>query len=48
MLRLWKSQASEVFQLDIFNQGDYVNQEKNWAENVTKVLYPSDFTYEKN
>ena len=47
MLRLWKSQASEVFQLDIFNQGDYVKavEEKNWAENVTKVLYPSDFTY---
>ena len=24
MLRLWKSQASEGFQLDVFNQGDYV------------------------
>ena len=47
MLRLWKSQASEGFQLDVFNQGDYVKavEEKNWAENVTKVLYPSDFTY---
>ena len=47
MLRLWKSQASEGFQLDVFNQGDYVRsvEEKNWAENVTKVLYPSDFTY---
>ena len=34
MLRLWKSQASEGFQLDVFNQGDYVKavEEKNWAE----------------
>lgn len=47
MLRLWKSQASEGFRLDVFNQGDYVRavEEKNWAENVTKVLYPSDYTY---
>jgi len=47
LLRLWKSQAAEGFRLDIFNQGDYVRavEEKNWAENVTKVLYPSDFTY---
>ena len=47
MLRLWKSQPSEGFRLDIFNQGDYVRavEEKNWAENVSKVLYPSDYTY---
>lgn len=47
MLRLWRSQASESFQLDVFNQGDYVRavEEKNWAENVSKVLYPSDYTY---
>jgi len=47
LLRLWKSQPAEGFRLDIFNQGDYVRavEEKNWAENVTKVLYPSDFTY---
>jgi starch phosphorylase len=47
MLRLWKSQPSEGFRLDVFNQGDYVRavEEKNWAENVTKVLYPSDYTY---
>jgi len=45
-LRLWSSRASEDFRLDVFNQGDYVNamQEKNWAEIVTKVLYPSDNT----
>lgn len=47
MLRLWKSQPSEGFRLDVFNQGDYVRavEEKNWAENVSKVLYPSDYTY---
>lgn len=47
MLRLWKSQPARGFRLDVFNQGDYVRavEEKNWAENVTKVLYPSDYTY---
>ncbi|MFA7160140.1 MAG: glycogen/starch/alpha-glucan phosphorylase, partial [Kiritimatiellia bacterium] len=45
-LRLWSSRASEDFRLDVFNQGDYINamQEKNWAETVTRVLYPSDNT----
>lgn len=45
-LRLWSSRASEGFRLDVFNQGDYVSatQQKNWAEVVTKVLYPSDNT----
>lgn len=47
MLRLWRSQPAEGFRLDVFNQGDYVRavEEKNWAENVSKVLYPSDYTY---
>jgi starch phosphorylase len=47
MLRLWKAQASKGFRLDVFNQGDYVNavEDQNWAETVTKVLYPSDSTY---
>ncbi|MDH3982361.1 MAG: glycogen/starch/alpha-glucan family phosphorylase, partial [Kiritimatiellaceae bacterium] len=47
LLRLWKSQPAEGFRLDVFNQGDYVRavEEKNWAENVSKVLYPSDYTY---
>jgi starch phosphorylase len=47
MLRLWRSQPAQGFRLDVFNQGDYVRavEEKNWAENVTKVLYPSDYTY---
>ncbi|NCD32938.1 MAG: glycogen/starch/alpha-glucan phosphorylase [Spartobacteria bacterium] len=46
-LRLWQAQASKGFRLDAFNQGDYERAvaEKNWAENVTKVLYPNDSTY---
>jgi starch phosphorylase len=45
--RLWSARADEGFRLDVFNQGDYVRavEEKNWAENVTKVLYPSDNTH---
>ncbi|MFA7256525.1 MAG: glycogen/starch/alpha-glucan family phosphorylase, partial [Kiritimatiellales bacterium] len=47
MFRLWSARADEGFRLDVFNQGDYVRavEEKNWAENVTKVLYPSDNTH---
>ncbi len=45
-LRLWSSRATQGFRLDVFNQGDYVRavEEKNWAENISKVLYPSDNT----
>ena len=47
ILRLWSSRAAEGFRLDVFNQGDYVRavEEKNWAENVSKVLYPSENTH---
>lgn len=43
-LRLWKAESSSEFRLDAFNEGDYESavSEKNWAENVTKVLYPAD------
>ncbi len=45
-LRLWSSRAAQGFRLDVFNQGDYVHavEENNWAETITKVLYPSDGT----
>ena len=48
MLRLWSSRATESFRLDVFNQGEYVRavEEKNWAETITKVLYPSDATHQ--
>ncbi len=47
ILRLWKAQAARGFHLDAFNRGDYAQAvaEKNWAENVTKVLYPADSTF---
>lgn len=43
-LRLWKSEAPESFDFEIFNRGDYygaVNQ-KVISENISKVLYPND------
>lgn len=47
LLRLWASRASEGFRLDVFNRGEYVKavESENWAETITKVLYPSDFVY---
>lgn len=47
ILRLWASRASEGFRIDVFNQGEYVKavEDKNWAETITKVLYPSDSVY---
>ncbi len=46
-LRLWRARASEEFDLDIFNRGDYVRavEEKNATETISKVLYPSDSTW---
>ncbi len=43
-LRLWKSTATDEFNLDEFNAGDYAESmaEKNKAENITMVLYPND------
>ena len=43
-LRLWKSTATEEFNLDEFNQGDYVGAvaSKHGAENISQVLYPND------
>jgi len=47
LLRLWASRASEGFRLDVFNRGEYVKavESENWAETITKVLYPSDSIY---
>lgn len=43
-LRLWKAEASESFDFQRFNQGDYYGavNDKTAAENLTKVLYPND------
>ena len=43
-LRLWKATATEEFDLQDFNAGDYADSvaAKNNAENITMVLYPND------
>ena len=43
-LRLWKSTATEEFNLEEFNAGDYAEAvaAKNTAENISMVLYPND------
>ena len=43
-LRLWKAVATEEFNLDEFNAGDYAEAvaTKITAENITMVLYPND------
>jgi starch phosphorylase len=47
-LRLWKAEATESFNLGAFNTGDYLGavQEKSNSENLTKVLYPNDESYQ--
>lgn len=46
-LRLWSSKATEEFNFEDFNSGDYVAAvgTKVGAENLTKVLYPNDCFY---
>ncbi len=43
-LRLWKAAATDEFDLQEFNEGDYAESvaAKNTAENITMVLYPND------
>jgi len=43
-LRLWSAKATEEFDLEFFNNGDYVRayEQKTLSENITKVLYPND------
>jgi len=43
-MRLWAAQASREFNLDEFNEGDYIGavEQKVWSENISKVLYPRD------
>ena len=43
-LRLWKAEATEEFDLEEFNSGDYTGSvaNKNDAEKITMVLYPND------
>src|SRR5210317_961210 len=43
-LRLWKSEATDEFDLEEFNSGSYTDAvaAKNMAEQITMVLYPND------
>ncbi|MFT4225586.1 glycogen/starch/alpha-glucan phosphorylase, partial [Micropruina sp.] len=45
-LRLWSAQATQAFDLSIFNAGDYAQavRAQTFAENISKVLYPEDST----
>lgn len=45
-LRLWESKASSEFDLQVFNEGGYVEavREKAIGESISKVLYPNDQT----
>ena len=47
-LRLWHAKAAESLDLALFNQGDYMRavRAKNLSENVTRVLYPDDSSYQ--
>ena len=43
-LRLWTAKATEEFDLEFFNSGDYTRAYENkvLTENITKILYPND------
>jgi starch phosphorylase len=43
-LRLFTARASEGFDIEIFNRGDYIRavEQKIQSENISRVLYPSD------
>ena len=45
-LRLWSARATQEFDLQIFNSGDYAQsvRAQTFAENISKVLYPEDST----
>lgn len=46
-LRLWSAKATEEFNFQEFNEGDYVQavRAKVLAENLSQVLYPNDTLY---
>jgi starch phosphorylase len=45
-MRLWAAKASRDFDLQYFNEGNYIKavEDKNESENLSKVLYPDDTT----
>ena len=47
-MRLWSARASQDFNLNQFNDGNYLKavEEKSQSENLSKVLYPNDTTHQ--
>ncbi len=47
-LRLWQCEAEEELDFNAFNDQDYLRalNQKNKAEDITRVLYPNDSTWE--
>jgi starch phosphorylase len=47
-LRLWSAKATEEFELDFFNKGNYfaATSRKTESETISKVLYPNDNSME--
>ena len=47
-LRLWSAKATRDFDLEYFQHGDYLKavERKSISENISKVLYPNDSTFE--
>lgn len=45
-LRLWRAQATQAFNLELFNKGDFIQavQDRVASETLSKVLYPVDET----
>ncbi|MDK2123938.1 glycogen/starch/alpha-glucan phosphorylase [Parachitinimonas caeni] len=45
-LRLWSARAADEIDLKLFSRGEYLaaTEDKNRAENVSRVLYPDDST----
>jgi len=43
-LRLWSAKSTRDFDLEYFNNGDYIKamENKNYSETISKVLYPDD------
>jgi starch phosphorylase len=46
LLRLWRARASQEFDFELFDVGDYARavEQKTASENISKVLYPNDNT----
>ena len=45
-MRLWSAKASRDFELQYFNEGNYIKavEDKNHSENISRILYPDDTT----